>query len=530
MSRFTGTTTIVRLVLRRDRVRLPVWLASLTGLMGVSAAAVQGLYDTPAERLAYERTTGSSGAAIALSGPPTALDTLGGITVFEVSQVSIIGISLMTIFLTLRHTRADEEAGRTELLRAGVLGRNADVAAIGLVMAAASALTGAGLAATMIGVGLPVGGSVLFGTATATLGLIFTTIALVAAQVAEHNRGAVGLSLTMLGVLYGLRAVGDVNDSFVTWLSPIGWVQGVHAFGENRWWPLTLALCFCAATTAFAGWLTTRRDIGSGLIASRPGSPEGSRWLGSPLGLAARMQRGALIGWAVGIGALGAVYGSFGRDVQNMVEENPELKKYFEQAAGDVTITDAYFGIVLLFTALVATGFTVSSVLRLRTEEAETRAEQLLATPVSRWHWTLSWLAVTVTGTVAVLGVGGAAAGTAWALLSSDPSQVISLTLAQLTYVPAALVLGGVAFALFGWLPRAAGFAWAGVVACFVIGWMGDLLSLPDWLADFSPFEQTPLVPSVELDALPLLAIAAVAALLIAAGATGFRRRDLVME
>ncbi|HET7735296.1 MAG TPA: ABC transporter permease [Nocardioidaceae bacterium] len=528
MNRFTGAGTLVRLVLRRDRVRLPVWLLSLLGLMGSSVVAVQSLYDTPAERLAYARTSGSSGAGIALSGPPVALDTSGGITVFEVSQVSVVGISLMAIFLTLRHTRADEEAGRTELLRAGVLGRNADLLAIGLVMSGVSAVAGGGVSATMAAVGLPLQGALLYGAAMTVLGLLFTAVALAAAQVTEHNRGAVGLCLTTLGLLYGLRAVGDVNDSFVTWLSPIGWVQGVHAFAENRWWPLALALGLVVCVTALAGWLTTRRDIGGGLVASRPGPPTASPYLAGPVSLAARLQRGALIGWVVGIAALGAVYGSFGHDVQDMVEENPDLKKYFEQVGGTISITDAYFAIVLLFTALVATGFTVSSVARLRTEEGELRTEQLLATPVSRWRWSLSWLAVTVAGTVVVLAAGGAAAGTTWAVLSSDPGQVLTLTVAQLTYVPATLVLGGIAFALLGWLPRATGLAWAGVAACFVVGWLGDLLSLPEWLGDLSPYEHTPLVPSVELEASPLLVIGLVAATLVASGAVGFRRRDLI--
>lgn len=530
MSRFTGTTILIRLILRRDRVRLPVWLVSLLGLMGASAVAVQGLYDTPAERMAYARTTGTSSAGIALSGPPVALDTAGGITVFEVSQTSIIGISLMVIFLTLRHTRADEEAGRTELLRAGVLGRNADLLAIGLVMSGASVVVGGGLGATMAAVGLPVRGSLLYGAAMAALGLVFTGVALVAAQATEHNRGAVGLCLTVLGVFYGLRAIGDVNDSFVTWLSPIGWVQGVHAFAENRWWPLAPAVALSIGLTALAGWLTTQRDIGGGLIASRLGPPTSSPYLAGPVSLAARMQRGALLGWVAGVSALGVVYGSFGEDVASMVEENPDLRQYFEETAGDVSITDAYFAIVVLFTALVATGFTVASVLRLRAEESGLRAEQVLATPISRWRWSLSWLSVSVVGTLLVFGAGGIAAGTTWAVLSSDTEQVMSVTVAQLAYVPSAFVLGGLAFALFGWLPRAAGLAWAGVAACFVVGWMGDLLSLPDWVRDLSPYQHTPLVPSVDLDPVPLVVIGLVAVGLAVSGALGFRRRDLISE
>ena len=40
-----------------------------------------------------------------------------------------------------------------------------------------------------------------------------------------------------------------------------------------------------------------------------------------------------------------------------------------------------------------------------------------------------------------------------------------------------------------GRLPRAAGAAYAALAACFVVGWLGDLLKLPDWLIDASPFD-----------------------------------------
>lgn len=527
MTRFTGTVALVRLVLRRDRIRLPVWLVALVGMIAASAAAVQGLYDTPAERAVYERTVGNSAASIALSGPPVGLDTTGGITVFEVSQIAIVGVCLMVIFLTIRHTRADEEAGRTELLRAGVLGRNADIAAVSAVMAAASAVVGFGLTIAFVAVGLPVGGSLVYGAAIATLGLVFTGIALVAAQVASHSRAATGLSLATLGILYGLRAVGDVNESWVTWASPIGWVQAVRPFAGERWWPLGLALALAVALFALGGWLTTRRDIGGGLIADRPGPARASNLLASPLGLATRLQRGALIGWMVGMAALGAVYGSFGQDVTDMVSDNEELASYFDTVGGGAAITDAYFGIILLFNAVIATGFTVSSALRLRGEEAELRAEPVLATRVSRLNWALSSLTVTAVGSALVLAASGLACGLVWAAIGGDGGQVAELTLAQLSYLPAVLVLGGLTFLIYGWAPGATATAWAALAACFVIGWMGDLLKFPEWLMDLSPFNRTPLVPVVDYDAVPLVVMLAIAGGFAAVGAVGLRRRDL---
>ena len=134
MRALVGTRSLFRLFLRLDRVRIPLWILGIVGIVAASASAVQGLYDTPAARAGYAATAGSSPAAIAMSGPPQALDTVGGITIFEVNLTAAVGVSLMAIFLTIRHTRSEEEAGRTELLSAGVLGRFAPLAAALIVV------------------------------------------------------------------------------------------------------------------------------------------------------------------------------------------------------------------------------------------------------------------------------------------------------------------------------------------------------------------------------------------------------------
>lgn len=529
MSRFTGTGQLVRLILRRDRIRLPVWLLALIGLVGASAGGAQGFYDTPAARASYARTVESSAATVFLSGPPVGLDGIGGITVFEVNQI-LIGVALMAIFLTLRHTRADEEAGRTELLRAGVLGRDAGLLAVSLVLAAASVVLGAGTFAVFTATGLATGGSLLYGGSIAGVGLVFTAVALVAAQVTGHNRGAIGLSLAALGLAYVVRGVGDVTGSALVWASPLGWAQAVHAFADQRWWPLLLVLAFTVGGVALAGWLTTRRDLGAGLVAARPGPAGSGPFLGTPLGLAFRLQRGAIIAWSAGVAALGATFGALGEDVERMVAENPELAEVLARQSGGASFTDAFFGTVFTIVALVATGYTVSSALRPRTEESTFRAELVLATRVSRPRWLLCWLVVTLVGTVVVLGAGGLAAGAAFALVSGDGGQVGRLTLAALAAVPAALALGGVAAAVHGWLPRATALAWAGFAACFVVGWIGPLLRLPDWALEVSPYAHSPTLPDLADGLTAMLVVAVVALALAAAGVAGFRRRDLATE
>lgn len=527
MTRFVGTGTLVRLILRRDRRRIPVWWVSLVGLVGVSAVSVQDVYGTPQAMATYAATVGTSGASIAMSGPPVALDTIGGITVFEVATTAVIGVALMALFLTLRHTRTDEEAGRTEMLRAGVMGRQADLLATGLVVGLASVAVGAGIGITFLAAGLPTSGSLLYGASVAAVGLAFTGVGLVAAQVTQHSRGAVGIGLSVLGVAFLLRAIGDVADNGLSWASPIGWTQATNAFGDERWWPLLPAVLLGPALAVVAGWLTTQRDIGSGLVSPRPGPPAASRWLDGAVGLAARLQRTSVIGWASGMVVLGLAFGSLGEDVQGMVEGNPELEQMFMQASGGASVIDAYFGTVLMISALVGTGFTISSVTRLRSEETSLRVEPLLAAPLGRIHWAAGSLVTTLAGTLVVLAAIGLGTGVAYAVVSGDLEQVWFLTGATIAYLPAALVLGAIGVALFGWAPRLLGLAWAVLTVCVVIGWLGELLSLPEAVVRLSPYDRTPQVPLVGLDWTPLLALTAIAAALTAAGLAGLRRRDL---
>jgi ABC-2 type transport system permease protein len=397
-------------------------------------------------------------------------------------------------------------------------------------MTGTSVVVGAGVTASFLGAGLPMPGSAVYGAAVAILGLVFTAVALVAAQVSEHARGGVGLSIAVFGGFYLVRAAGDVSGNWLTWTSPIGWVQAVRPFAGERWWPLGLALLFAVGCTALAGWLTTRRDIGSGLLTPRRGPADASPSLRGPAALAARLLRGSVIGWSVGLALLGAVFGSLGRDVEDMIEGNPELAEVFARTSGGASVVDAYFATVLTMMALVASGFTVAAVLRLRSEESALRAEPLLATPLGRTRWTAGWLTVVALASLTVLGAGGLGTGITYAWVDGDAGHVPTLLGAALAYLPAALSLGALGFALFGWLPRSTALAWGALAVCVVSGWLGPVLRLPQRVMDLSPYTLTPQLPMESFAGGPLLGIAAAAAALVGFGLLGFRRRDVLPE
>jgi ABC-2 type transport system permease protein len=527
MTLLTGTSHLLRLASRRDRVTLPVWVVSIGALVLLSASAVVNLYTTGAELETYARLIRGNAAMIVQSGPGHGLDdpTVGAVLANESLLWAVIGAGLMSTFLVSRHTRAEEETGRAELLRAGVVGRRAAGGATLLLAGVANAAIGGVLFVGLVLLGLPGAGAAAYGAAVATGGAAFAGIALLAAQVFASARGVIGAGVTAVAVAFVLRAIGDVGDGRLSWLSPIGWAQAVRPWADERWWVLAVPVSVTLVFTVVAVILADHRDFGSGLVTTRPGPAAAAGWLSSPLGLALRQQRGSIIGWTVGLFLLGLFYGIVGDEADELFADNPELQDFFAQL-GQADLTDAFFATALLMLALIGSGFVVGSTLALRREETSGRAEPVLATPTGRPRWAWSHLAVTVIGTVLVLGVAGAGAGLGYGAVTGEVDQVWRLTGAMLALVPSALVLAGVTALLFGVAPRATPLAWIALAVVVVDGVLGDLLGLPRWLRLVSPFQHAPSLPAEELRVLPLLVLLVVAAALLAAGVAAYGRRD----
>jgi ABC-2 type transport system permease protein len=521
-----GTAHLIRLILRRDRVRLLLWVLALVGITYFTAGAVGTAYSTQKEIDAYADSLGSSPSAIAMAGPAVALHTTGGVVLFEASFTAVVGIALMSLFLVVRHTRSEEEEGRTELLRSAVVGRHAGSAAAVVVTVLASVLVGLGIAASVSSASVPGSDALLFGASVAALGVVFAAIALCLAQLFTHGRTTLGAGLAVLGVAYVLRAAGDVRGDWLVWLSPIGWSQATHPLGAARWWPLLVPLLASGLLIVAARSLAERRDVGAGLVASRPGPPAASGALGGPIGLALRLQRGSILGWSFGMFVMAAATGSLSREMQQMAKSNQQLEDYFK-STGAGSLVDSFFSSMLLILALAAAGFAVSSVLRLRSEEAAGRLEPLLATGLSRRRWLLGNLVVTAAGTVLVLLVSGLGLGLTYGLVVSDAGQPLRMAGLELVYAPAVLTLVGLAVLLDGWVPAWSKVVWAVLGVCFVFGWLGGLLDPPRWTEQLSPFTHTPLVPTEQVTAGAPTVIVLVAVLLTVLGLVGFRRRDI---
>ncbi len=527
-SDFAGLGRLVRLVLRRDRVRASVWFAGIVGLVVATGFSIVGLYDTQIELDQYGSLVRGNAALIVQAGPGYGLDdpTTGAVMMNEVGIWTIIAVSLMSVFMTVRHTRTEEESERAEMVRAAPVGRHALLASALLGVTAVNVVVAAGVAISLAAFGLPIAGSLAFGAALIAVGAVYAAIATVAAQVASTSRAALALGGASIAMSFVLRAIGDVRGDGLSWLSPIGWAQRVRPYAGERWWILVVPLVAASGLVVLAVELQGHRDFGAGMLAQRSGPSAAGRRLGSPLGLAARLQRTSVVGWAVGMGLVGFFYGIVADQAETIIEDNPDMADFFAQL-GETSITDAFLSTAILILALFATGFTISSVLRLRTEELATHADSILATPISRRRWVASHLVVAFSGTAFIMAVTGAATGAGFAAVTGDAGQIPRLLGAAIVMVPAMLVVAGVTMVLYGAAPKLTVVAWAVLAFVCVVGMLGPLLKLPGWVSDLSPYQHVPALPAQPFALLPVLLLCLVAAGLTWLGVTAVERRDI---
>ena len=521
----SGTWILVRHFLRRDRWMLLWWSIGITLLYWSQAVSVEAVYATQAELDRAAALMGSNAAFVAMAGPARALNTIGGQVTWQASAFGAVAAGLMSMFLVVRHTRAEEENGRDELLRAAAIGRQATTAATVVVAVVANVLVGTLVTLSLVAFPLAVADSVALGVGLAAVGLVFTGTALLAAQLTSSARAAYGLAGVVIGTAYVLRAIGDVGAPVLTWLSPIGWYQGMHAFSGVRWWPLLLLAVLAAAAVTVALAVFVRRDHGSGVVADRPGPGRAEGALGTPLGLAWRLQRGAVWGWGAGLFLTGLSYGSLGTDVGGLLGDSATSQEVFIPSG--MSLVDGFYATSILMLALMSSGFAITSALRPRHDEHDGRLEVLLATGLSRTRWLLTQVVLTAVASAFVLLLGGLGLGIGYAVTADDGGAVGRYLLATLPHVAPVLVLAGLTTTVYGVRARWASMSWLGLVLAVVVLLFGTVFRIPEWLQDLSPFHHLALVPAEDFRWPPLLALAAIAVALTATGIAAFTRRDV---
>ena len=523
----TGVWKLVGFMIRSDRVKLPAWTGGIALLALYLVALLPEAYGGEGELEAIVGMFGGPAGRVFM-GPGYGSDSpsFGQIIGNAYGLYFLLLSALMSILLVVRHTRGDEQAGRAELIRANVVGLHAPLAAAVIVAVITNLVASFLVAGIMIGYGYDPGSSLLFGLSIGSIGLAFAGVAVFTAQLSEHSRAAAGMAGAVLGASFVIRGGGDMarmGGSALSWFSPLGWGSQTAPFVLDRWWPLAMAIGFAVLFSALGFAFSARRDVGAGLLAVRSGRPGAHPSLRSPLLLAWRLQRSAILWWAGALAVSGLMFGAF----SDAMTAAGDIQTLVEVMGGAEDIILGYLSFMALYMSFIVGIFAVTCIQSLRGEEADGRAAPLLSAPVSRWSWMGSSLAVSAIGVVVLQAVTGFATGLSAAVVTGRSSFVVDVGLAHLAHTPAVLVVLTLGALLYGLFPRAVPITWLVVAYSMFAPIFGAVAEAPDIVFDISPFEHIGQVPLESLDLTALIVLLAIAATFAAIGMTGFRRRGI---
>ncbi|WP_223623739.1 ABC transporter permease [Microbacterium sp. EST19A] len=505
-------TVLLRQRIRRDWLQLTLWILGTAAMAGAGYAGVSQSYSTLEDRQNILAAALANPVILMFRGLPSGTSE-GAFIAFEILPWLALLAALMSTFLAVRHTRGDEEAGRSELVWATPAGRRLPTIVTIVHGILANVVLAVLTALALLASGLPAAGSVLSGAAAGATGIAFLGIGLLAAQLMRTSRGANSLTVWVLVATFLIRGIGNaagtpdddlsgMTSAWFAWISPFAWAEQTRPYDADLVGPVFLGLGLGLVLAAASVALQSQRDIDASFVAERPGRVSARPALASPHALVWRLTSGSIVGWAVG----GAVTGILATTLSGLVDQisgdNPAVADILKKIGGatgglDEVVITVFFTLLGILAACCA----VQTVVRARQEEARGTAEAVLATPVGRVRWLADYVIV---GTVAVLIVVAAAVLAGWAGIRStdaDGSLYRIVAVAGLGQVVAASVFTVLTALVFVLVPRATiGLAWTLVLVATMLGMFGPLFGLPEWTANISPFAVTPVVDGDGVD------------------------------
>ena len=320
--------------------------------------------------------------------------------------------ALMSTFAVIRHTRQNEELGRAEMLGSD---RGRTVCRPGCRRPGRRRRRrrpgrGARRSRSLVA-GQPVGVSLLAGASVAAVGLVWVGVAAVTCQLSSTTRGATGIAAAVSAsrsrsaasatcsapsTATGMR----VTSAWLAWLSPIGWGQQTRPFGGARWWPLLLAVAALVVLLASRSSSPPAGTSGAACGPSDAVTARRARPLLSPVGLVWRLQRGAFLGWAVGLTVFGLIFGNLTEQIQGLEGTRQD---WWTEVGGTGRIVDAYQVSIIQMAGMFVAIYVVQVLLRMRVDESGGTLEPVLASGVTRTRWLWGHVANAVAGAVALM-------------------------------------------------------------------------------------------------------------------------------
>lgn len=527
---------------RRDWLQLTLWIVGTALLAYAAVVGVNSSFPTDADRQGLLMTVFANPVILLFRGLPSGASE-SAFALFLIFPFLAMDAAFMSSFLAVRHTRADEESGRSELLAAAGAGRLKPLIATIIHGLLANALLAIAVAGTYIVLGYDPAGSWVAGVGAAAVGVSFLGIGLLAGQIMPTPRSANSLGVWALLLTFLISGVGNASgtpnlttmsmeSTWLVWLSPFGWGEQSRPFADNAVGPLLLALTFGLVLAAASMVLQANRDLGESLVPERQGRARAHSWLRSSFGLAWRLNRAAMLGWAIGGLIVGALSTSLASVLEDAVKQNPQVAALLQKMTAQANLPQATVVVFFTMMGILAAAAAVQVITKARQEEAHGRVELVLTAPIGRVRWLSGWLVMALIASTATLlaAVAGAALGLTkqanpqWSLMR----DVWIVGGGQLF---AAVVFGVLAALIFVLVPRLTiGLSWTALLLGMTIGMFGPLFGFPDWLINLAPISAAPTISGDTIDLQSGVGLAVFAVVGCAVALLAMRRRELASE
>jgi ABC-2 type transport system permease protein len=513
-----------------------VWGVVFGGYFALQSTGYATSYKTLADRVALAKEFGTNAGISALVGPARHIDTVAGFTAWKCLMVLAVAGSVWGMLTSTRLLRAEEDAGRWEVLLAGrtTRARATAQAVVGLFAGVATLFVVSAVLTVAVGrtskIGFATSNSLYFCVATVAAPIMFLAVGALSSQLAATRRQASSYAAAFLGLCFAVRMVADSGTglTWMRWLSPLGWIEELRPLTGSQPLALIPIIVFTAALGVAAVTLAAKRDLGSSWLPDHSSATARTALLNGPGGLTVRLLRPTLVAWTIAIVGYGLLLGSIAKSGGKAIVSSPSLRRAFARLG--VSGPEAYVGIALLIMAVTLAFVAVGQISAARGEESSGRSEFLLVRPVARSRWLLvrtgvAVMALTVLGLLAGLAT--------WVGAASEHAGIglVALVEAGINIVPANLVLLGVGVALFGLWPRAAvRVTYAVLVWSLLVELVGGVVPVNHWILDSSTYHQMTAAPSASVNWTVNAVMASLGAAMMALGIVAFNRRDLKNE
>lgn len=519
---------LLRLQLQRNKWRYTIWLVALSVTSISVAAALYQLFPTMQERNGLVAAL-KNPAMIAMIGPSQGFEhyTSGAMFAHEMMLFTAIIYAICAILLTTNQTREEEEDGQLELLRARPIATSLPLiitlCQLTLFFILLAIITTLGLTFLHIP-SMDVASNALYSFSLSGIGLLFTTLTTVIAQLVTTARGTVGSALALLGVMYVWRGITDISNEKLSIVSPLAWSYLTNSYVTNTWLPIVYLLICSSVFIGIAFWLNAKRDIGEGFIRPRTGHKNASYFLRQSLGWQLRLQYVAIISWGVAFLLLGTSYGSVFNELDRFFEKNKLLQQMLATSSAE-QLAYHFLAMIGAIMAILTTVAIIQLIFRLHKDEVTGRLDLWLSRPLSRMQLLgerlvisggsgMIFLILTTTGLF--LGSRNMA----------NPMTFTTILKSQLIHLPAIICCVALATLLLGALPRFKSVIWYYLIIVFFIDYFGDLLQLPEWLRHISLFYYLPALPLEKMNWYPVSLLFFASVLLLLFAFLSYRRRD----